>query len=406
MPELQGPLLAPPNGSQADIDALANSPAFRKAPLLRDLLLYLWTHRDSSLSEYAIGTEVLGRKHDFDPKSDSSVRVNLSRLRSRLKDHYEANPSPVRFSIPAGEYRLEVHRAEPPLAPVPVSAPLPTRREFPWKLATATASAAALLLAVDDIRQRTRLRPAPPSLDPFWRRFLPPGKPQTLIVPAPIFFRSQDQPFLARDFRVNRPDELPLSPYLEALRQKYGPLQESHLYTIASDTLAASTVSRYLEDRGTPAVVLDTPSASLELLSANDAIYFVGPGTSAQIPDIMTRLGYGFHLSPVGTNRGLLDRRDPAVHFPITVHSPSRSTGHGIIALLPGKASGTHVLLVASSFNPALASVLTLPAELDQLTRFLAEKNTGRYFEVVIRYDRNGDKVLDARPVAARPLVA
>jgi hypothetical protein len=380
---------------QAAIEALANSASFRKAPALRELLLYLWAHRESPPSEYAIGTQVLGRKSDFDPKTDSAVRVHMSRLRARLKDHYANHPSESGFTVPPGEYRLAFRQDAS--APVPLS-----RREFPWKLSALAASMVAGVLAVDDIRLRWRARPEPPSLDPFWLNFLQEGKTQTLIVPAPLFFRSREQPFLARDFRVNRPEDVAQSPYLNSLQKQFGVLEENRFYTVASDTLAASVVARYLEDRRSPATVLDSPSAGLEILSSRDAILFVGPGTSAQFPEIMDRLGYGFQPSDSGMNRGLLDRRNPGVEFPVTVHSPTRSTGHGLLALLPGKAPGTHVLVVASSFNLALASVLTIPGELQQLRQFREQTSVGKYFEAIIRYERSGDRILDARPVEIR----
>ena len=120
------------------------------------------------------------------------------------------------------------------------------------------------------------------------------------------------------------------------------------------------------------------------------------------MPDAMKRLGFVFKRIAAGTNSGFVDRHDPKIEFPVVSQSPSRSTGHGLIALLPGKKPGTNLLVVASSFNPALASVLTLGAELDILSQFIADKSAGKYFEVMIRYERNGDKVLDARPVAAR----
>jgi len=73
-------------------------------------------------------------------------------------------------------------------------------------------------------------------------------------------------------------------------------------------------------------------------------------------------------------------RRNPGVEFPVPVHSPTRSTGHGLLALLPGKAPDTHVLLAASSFNLALASVLTIPGELQQLRQLLEQNWLGKYF--------------------------
>jgi len=136
------------------------------------------------------------------------------------------------------------------------------------------------------------------------------------------------------------------------MRKKYGAYEQSHLYTIASDTLAASTVSRYLADRGMPAVVLDTPSAGVALLSSQDAVVFLGPGTGAQLPDAMNRLGYVFKRIEAGANSGFVDRHDAKVEYPVISQSPSRSTSHGLIALLPGKSPGATLLVVASSFNP------------------------------------------------------
>jgi hypothetical protein len=124
-----------------------------------------------------------------------------------------------------------------------------------------------------------------------------------------MFFRSREQPFLARGFRVNQPQDIAKSPLLGALQKQYGALEENRFYTFASDTLAASTEARYLEDRGSPATVLDSPSAGLEILWSCDAILFVGSGTSVQVPEILDRLRYGYQRSESGTNRGLLDRR-------------------------------------------------------------------------------------------------
>ncbi|HYZ87434.1 MAG TPA: hypothetical protein VE621_23665 [Bryobacteraceae bacterium] len=61
--------------------ALLSSNSFRKAPTLRRLVQYLWEHKDQELTEYAIATDVVGRRPDFDPKTDSAVRVHILRLR-------------------------------------------------------------------------------------------------------------------------------------------------------------------------------------------------------------------------------------------------------------------------------------------------------------------------------------
>ena len=129
-----------------------------------------------------------------------------------------------------------------------------------------------------------------------------------------------------------RPEDVAKSTYLDALQKQSGPLEENRLYSIASDT----------------------SSAGIDILPSEDAILFL--------------------LGP---------------EYAVTIHSPSRSTGRGPLALLPGRAPGTHILPVASSLNPTVASVLTIPGEWEQA-----------HFEAIIRYERNRDGILDAQPVA------
>ena len=58
------------------------------------------------LKEYLIGMAVLDRGESFDPRSDSIVRVEAGRLRSRLRQYYkdEGQDNPVRIVLPKGQY--------------------------------------------------------------------------------------------------------------------------------------------------------------------------------------------------------------------------------------------------------------------------------------------------------------
>lgn len=384
--------------SESIVDRVVASQQFRKSAIHRDLLLYLWRNRETSVSEYAIGLDVLSRRADFDPKTDATVRVHMSRLRQRLKEYYESagKEDPTQIQIPMGEYRIELQEAPRVEANPPTA---PKSRRLP--IVAIFLAVTCLALFVDDIRLRT-VGQQLPAVDAFWAPIVHPGKQIPIIVPAPLFFRWDKLPYVARDFRVNSLDEVNNSPLLEMLRQKFGPLEVSQLYTVASDTLAASVVSRYLDDRGVPAFVVDTPGATLELLSSQDAVVFVGPGTSVQLGPIMDRTGYTFRPG-AGV---LVDRKakpGEAVEYPNVIHSPLRSTSYGSIALLPGRASGTVMLAAASSFNPALATLLTTGAELETLRAFLKQKGIlSRHFEVLIRYEVSAQKVLSVAPIAAR----
>lgn len=109
----------------AQLARIQASPHFVKAPRLRQLLAYLVENsaggRRRDLLEFAIGVEVFGRGDDFDPQSDTIVRVTVRRLRRHLADYYrnEGRDDRVRFQIPVGHYRVAISVPEPPPQPAP-----------------------------------------------------------------------------------------------------------------------------------------------------------------------------------------------------------------------------------------------------------------------------------------------
>jgi hypothetical protein len=87
------------------------SVAFRNASTLQQLLQFLTSRAlDNSppelLKEYTIGVEGFGRPPDFDPKTDTIVRVQIHRLRQKLKEYYdsEGRHDPILIEIPKGHY--------------------------------------------------------------------------------------------------------------------------------------------------------------------------------------------------------------------------------------------------------------------------------------------------------------
>ena len=92
------------------VDALLASSMFQRAPNLRKLVAFLWEQyslgNTAQIKEYTIGTEVLGRPPSFDQKRDAIVRVEMHRLRKRLREFYEGPgaTSEVVMSIPEGSY--------------------------------------------------------------------------------------------------------------------------------------------------------------------------------------------------------------------------------------------------------------------------------------------------------------
>ena len=60
----------------------------------------------SELKEYALGRDVFNRGDDYDPRTDSIVRVEAQRLRRKLREYYKEQGSEDRvlMTLPAGTY--------------------------------------------------------------------------------------------------------------------------------------------------------------------------------------------------------------------------------------------------------------------------------------------------------------
>ena len=84
-PALRDPLFS-------EVGRIVRSDVLRGSESLCQLLGYLATHsvdeHVGSVKEYQIATEVFGRPSSFDPRLDSTVRVQTSRLRAKLAEYY------------------------------------------------------------------------------------------------------------------------------------------------------------------------------------------------------------------------------------------------------------------------------------------------------------------------------
>ncbi len=92
------------------LDKVLGSPVFeRNRRLSRFLRLTVERHlegRDHELKESVIGTEIFGRKPDYDPKSDSIVRTEARRLRALLNEYYlrDGQGDALVVELPKGGY--------------------------------------------------------------------------------------------------------------------------------------------------------------------------------------------------------------------------------------------------------------------------------------------------------------
>jgi hypothetical protein len=144
---------------------------------LRFVVLKSVDNEEVSLKEYTIATEVFGRSNNYDSRSDSTVRVQAGRLRSKLQEYYatEGKHDKVFIDLPKGHYAPTFSYIEgtngatvaPAAAAEIISTPEPRSIQATWpKFAIAALIILSLVLgalAVNYVSEARRLKNAPGS---------------------------------------------------------------------------------------------------------------------------------------------------------------------------------------------------------------------------------------------------
>jgi hypothetical protein len=206
------------NGKRLEqIERIVNSPVLQNSEALCTLLKFLARRSleapEVPLKEHQIATVVFGRSPDFDPRLDSTVRVQMSRLRAKLAEYYNnaGRDDSIVVEIPKGSHGVTFREREGPPVPatVPAAAPPPPvpAPHGLWKWAALGLLAVVVLLGV-----LLGMRPSEPGqsaatrtdgpLYMFWRGFL-----QSTEEPLVVFSNAE---FVGRPetgLRYYRPDQ-------------------------------------------------------------------------------------------------------------------------------------------------------------------------------------------------------
>lgn len=104
---------------RAALEAVLESRVFQGRPRLASLLRYIcerhFEGEADALKEYSIATDVFRRPESFDQATDSIVRVEVFRLRKKLREFYdgEGADQPIEIVIAPGHYRPEFIERRP-----------------------------------------------------------------------------------------------------------------------------------------------------------------------------------------------------------------------------------------------------------------------------------------------------
>jgi tetratricopeptide (TPR) repeat protein len=148
----------------AQLDAILADRRFasaeRNAKFLRYVVERTLEGKAGEIKETVIAGDVYGRSSGYDPKADSIVRVEATRLRQKLRSYYEneGRRAAVRIDLPSGTY-VPRFAAMPEIAgpvaaaePAPPAIPLAKRR-------VAWAATAAIILLLVSVQVAGKFRP-------------------------------------------------------------------------------------------------------------------------------------------------------------------------------------------------------------------------------------------------------
>jgi hypothetical protein len=405
---VEEPIVEAPAPSHGDIAVarMLASPQFARAETQRKLLDYLWRHRDEPISEYAIAVEALGRQANFDPTTDASVRVHISRLRRKLKDYYVETGETELLLIPTGTHQLVLlapNDESPVLTDAEVATPSPGWvRSHALSLLVSLCVCLFLVVVVLSVAVIHQKRIAPPKPNAFWTAFLAGDAPVKIVLPTPTFFSFRDhQTFKFRSRDINAFEDQKNDPDFQAVTSKLGPVELDQSYTVTWDTLAAIEIARYLDSIGQSTRVSFglTRDSSLLALEQSNVIVLGTEHTLRPMHEYTESMNFSMFNDGERVANAHPQPGEPAF-FVRQIQGRDRHVEPSIIALLPGRASGLKVLMLESRDTSGMVSVLTSNAGSHSVEELWRAHGSPEFFEMVMFTEMEGHNPLRTWPVA------
>jgi hypothetical protein len=337
------------------IDRLIGSTVLHNAESLCKLLRYLSKraieHPGETVKEYQIATEVFGRPADFDPQLDSTIRVQVGRLRTKLAEYYSAEGTDdlVLVELPKGSYHLEFHQ-RPTVARANQSVHLGADRRAPlpgtniWKAIAATLG---VLLAACLITLIWLLVAHNAST---WRASAADSTPEVFRVFWKPFLSSPQDPWVifSNAAFVGRPET--------GLRY-YSPVRDSKdqvfdHYTGVGEVLAIHNLDHIFEMFHRQLRVKRGSLFTLDDAQNNNLIFVGSPAENLTLTEIPGTQDFVFQRLKSGPRKGdlaIVNVHPQANEPKFVLASPANSPlteDYGVIALFPGLATRGHWTMI------------------------------------------------------------
>ena len=281
------------NEVREQVERLVGSDLFRHSELQRRLLHYLaeksLSGEADQLKEYTIAVDALGKPESYDPRRDSTVRLQSGKLRQKISEYYRTagQSDPVVVDFPKGHFKLVFSRREAAsLAPAQQNS-----RRFLlvcWGILTVVLAGLCIYLGTALVRNEAMTAETwTPALEQFWGPFLNRKDLTTVCVGAPLFIHLQNMEFL-RHSDVNSWDEAERTGLLPRLKRLFpgdNP-QPWHYFTGVGEAAGAFAVGSLLASRGLRLHFADSNQLTWNQIGERNVVFVGPPKFISQIADL------------------------------------------------------------------------------------------------------------------------
>lgn len=399
---------------EAELQQILTSRTFRNTEVLKRLLEYLGQEaladEARELKEYTVGVEAFGKPPEYDPKLDSSVRVQAGKLRQKLEEYYrsEGVRDPFIIELPKGHFRLEFRERSRAAAP-PAAASHRWRGSVPWAIA-ALAISWALVSTVFAVRNRAQEadsdRYSSPAIAAIWDPLLA-RRPAIVCLGTPLFAKVSGDFF--RTPGLNNWTGAAQSEVLKIIEKDlHGRAIPAYPYTGVGEAWAAFEVARLFLSKHKDIHLLLSSALTWEDIGRNDVIFVGPPKYNLQESDLPVQQDFLIQ-------HGRLENVHPKPGEPnafTETWSPDQSSvvqGYALIARLPGLHGAGHIMLLAATSTEgtrAAVEYVTRAGYAAQLVYALRQEggNMPKYFEAVVRARFRSQTPIQIEVVAVRTL--
>jgi hypothetical protein len=392
--------------SSLQVDRILQSETLRSSESLKRLFRYLAEKslkgEADNLKEYAIGIDAFGKPSAYDPRHDSTVRIQVGRLRQKLMEYYqtEGKDDLIIVDLPKGRFKLSWHPREimvssDALTPA-ADIPLLRRSSRLWLglgILTITAWAGYATVQLQAERRSTAVFRSQwtPEVETLWKPFVGSDRSLLVSISAPLFV---DFPGYGtfRDSNINRPEDVKNSKIVAEMEKAFkGATARPLIYfSTIGDANVTFNLGRLLASRKANVSVVNGNELSWQQVSENNIIYIGSPKFfNQQLNSMPVRTE--LLLEPrVGVHN--LHPRGQESSTYIDEYPQSRATGVGyaLISHTPGPLGIGDVMSFAGRNGAAILGAVQMFTETSAARTLLSKlrKASGampRYYQVLLK---------------------